>query len=88
MAGMMQVYLCPQTEAEEHIMGMPATEAVLEALGLRFADGDDPSVWRLHGSIQALQDKLACLLVQFRLNKGHAMVASTALTDLLRFMHS
>lgn len=58
-----QLSIWPETDAEEKIMSMPATEALLDALGLHFGGGDDPSTWLLDGSVHELQDRLMSLLV-------------------------
>ena len=60
-----QLSICPETDAEEQIMSMPATEALLESLGLHFSGGDDLSTWLVDGAVHELQDRLVSLLVRF-----------------------
>lgn len=46
-------------------MALPSTASLLEALGLHFADGDDPSVWNFDGSARDLHQKLLSVVVSF-----------------------
>jgi hypothetical protein len=62
--------------AEEFVLELPSIIAVLEALDMHFADGDDPTIWHLGTS--AKSPHIALRDLQARLNAAKVTAFSTA----------
>lgn len=71
------VRISPKNDAEEHLMALPATAALLEVLGLHISGVNDPSVWDFDGSVMDLNDKLLSLTVRFLWSHAAGQISST-----------